>query len=371
MSKNQGITYVGLDAHKASITVAVIAAGAEQVGEQWQVANELRALRRLAKRLKQIGGNAVCAVYEAGPCGYALQRRLEALGIACSVVAPSLIPVKPGERIKTDRRDARKLATLYRAGLLTKVHAPTPEEESLRDLCRAREDAGKDLTRARHRLSKMLLRHGLSFTKTRNWTKAHRAWLKTLRFEYPWAQEVFENYLLAIEQAEERLKVLDAHVQKAADSEAYAEQVGWLRCLRGVDTLTALTILAELHDFRRFRHPSDLMGYLGLTPSENTSADKVRRGSITKAGNSHVRRLLVEAAWNYRHRPSVSVAMRARRKGQPPAVLAIADRAQVRLHRRYFLLKEGYKKPHPVVTVAIARELAGFIWAVLNHEHTA
>ena len=371
MSVHESITYVGLDAHKKSITVAVILPGSERIREQWQVAHEPRALRRLAKRLQELAEGDVLAAYEAGPCGYALKRRLEALGIPCLVVAPSLVPVKPGEHVKTDPRDAGKLAKLLRAGLLTEVHAPTPEDEALRDLCRAREDAKQDLMRARHRLSKMLLRQGVFFTKTKNWTKAHRIWLHTLRFEEPWAQEVFDNYLLAIEQVEERLKILDAHLQTAAASEPYAAQVGWLRCLRGVDTVTAMTVLAELHDFRRFTHPCDLMAYLGLTPSEYSSGSRVRRGSITKAGNTHVRRVLIEAAWNYRYRPSVSAYLRARRKGQPTAVLAIADRAQVRLHRRYFLLKEGYKKPHPVVAVAIARELVGFIWAVLNHDRAA
>lgn len=237
------------------------------------------------------------------------------------------------------------------------------------DLMRAREDAKKDLMSARHRLSKMLLRYGLHFSETNNWTLKHRAWLKRLRFDQRHAQQVLDNYLLAIEQVEERLKALDVLIEEAATEDACAEHVGWLRCLRGIDTVTAMTILAELHDFRRFTHPSDLMAYLGLTPSEYSSGSRVKRGSITKTGNTHVRRVLVEAAWSYRHRPAVSASLRKRRQGQPPAVIAIADRAQLRLHRRYYHLKEGYQKPHNVVTVAIARELVGFIWAVLNHEH--
>jgi transposase len=283
-------------------------------------------------------------------------------------VAPSLIPVRPGERVKTDRRDARKLATLSRGGLLSIVHPPSDSDEALRDLMRAREDARKDLMAARHRVSKMVLRYGLRFTETKkNWTLKHRAWLKRVRFEERHAQVAFDNYLLVIEQVEERLKALDAHIEQAAQDQSRARYVGWLRCLRGVDTVTAMTILAELHDFRRFTDPRELMAYLGLTPSEYSSGSRVRRGSITKAGNSHVRRVLIEAAWNYRHRPAVSDLLRARRSGQPAEVIAIADRAQRRLHQRYYRLKEGHQKPHNVVAVAIARELVGFIWAVLHH----
>lgn len=370
MSVYENITFVGLDAHAKNINVAVMLPGSRVVDEQWQIAHEARSLRRLVKKLLKMASGEVRAVYEAGPCGYALKRTLDGLGVDCQVVAPSLIPVKPGERVKTDRRDASKLASLFKGGLLTVVHPPNESDEALRDLMRAREDAKKDLLSARHRLSKMILRKGLRFAETKNnWTKKHMAWLKRVRFEERHAQQVVDNYLLAIEQVEERLKMLDAYIEEAAVEGAHAEQVGWLRCLRGVDTVTAMTILAELHDFRRFTRPRDLMAYLGLTPSEHSSGSRIKRGSITKAGNSHVRRVLVEAAWNYRHRPAVSSSLRKRRQGQSPAVIAIADRAQLRLYRRYHRLKEGHRKPHNVVTVAIARELVGFIWAVLNHEH--
>ncbi len=368
MSTSDSIMHVGLDAHSKSINVAVFLPGACEVGEQWQIAHNERSLRRLCKKLLKMNPLGVRAAYEAGVCGYALQRKLVSLGIGCVVVAPSLIPVKPGERVKTDRRDASKLASLLRAGLLTEVHPPTESEEALRDLMRAREDAKKDLMAARHRLLKMLLRRGYQFTETKNWTNKHRAWLKRLRFDEPYAQKTLNNYLLSIEQIEERLKELDGYIEEAASEEAYAEKAGWLRCLRGVDTVTAMTILAELHDPRRFRHPRDLMSYLGLTPSEYSSGSRVKRGGITKAGNRHVRRVLVEAAWNYRHRPAVSVLLRKRRTGQPAAIIAIADRAQHRLHKRYYRLKEGYNKPHNVVTVAIARELVGFIWAILTQQ---
>ena len=371
MSSCEDITFVGLDAHVRNINVAVILPGSSEIDAQWQITHDERSLRRLAKKLLAMAPGAVQVVYEAGPCGYALKRKLEALGLCCEVVAPSLIPVKPGERVKTDRRDARKLASLFKAGLLTVVHPPNEAEEALRDLMRAREDAQKDLLSARHRLSKMLLRYGLQFLETKNWTCKHQAWLRGLRFEQPRAQQVFDNYLLAIEQVEERLKRLEAQIEEAAREEAYAERVGWLCCLRGINTVTAMTILAELHGFERFAHPRDLMAYLGLVPSEYSSGGHTKRGSITKAGNSHVRRVLVEAAWNYRHRPAVSAHLRKRRAGQPAAVLAIADRAQQRLYQRYYRLKEGHRKPHNVVVVAIARELVGFIWAVLHHRDAA
>ena len=368
MSQSKDIMNVGLDAHAKTINVAVVPAGAHEVEESWEIAHNARSLTKLSKRLLKMNPQGVRAAYEAGACGFALQRKLVELGIECVVVAPSLIPVKPGERVKTDRRDACKLATLLRAELLTQVHPPNEAEEALRDLMRARENAKKDLQAARHRVDKMLLRHGLRFTITKNWTHKHRAWLKTLHFEEVHAQQAFDNYLLSIEQIEARLAELNSHIEAAATEEAYAEKVGWLRCLRGVDTVIAMTILAELHDFRRFRHPRDLMSYLGLTPREYSSGGHSKRGSITKTGNSHVRRALVEAAWSYRHRPAVSALLGKRRRGQPAEVVAIADRAQHRLHKRYYRLKEGYKKPHNVVTVALARELVGFIWAILMHQ---
>jgi len=289
----------------------------------------------------------------------------------CVVVAPSLIPAKPGDRIKTDGRDSRKLAELFKAGLLTEVCPPTPEEEAVRDLTRAREDAKRELLSARHRLTKMLLRHGHVYRQGCNWTQRHHGWIKGIRFELRDLQEVLDNYLLAVEQIEERLKHLGARLEEVAQSEPYAERVGWLCCLRGVDTVTAMTILAELHDVSRFQNPRELMSYLGLTPSEHSSGGRTRRGSITKTGNGHVRRVLVEAAWNYRHRPAVSAHLARRRKGQPAEIIAIADRAQQRLHRRYYRMKEAYRKHHNVVTVAVARELTGFIWSILQYEKAA
>lgn len=356
-------THVGMDVHKKAIQVAMLT-GSSQEWMEWTVANEPRSVRRLARKLKRQDGLVHC-VYEAGPCGYALQRQLVGEGVECQVVAPSLIPVKPGERIKTDHRDARKLAELLRAGLLTEVHSPTPEEEAVRDLCRCREDAKQDLLRARHRLGKYLLRRGRVYRAGRNWTQRHRAWLRALHFEHLAEEVVFGDYLLAVELLEERVRGLEQRLEETAQSAPWAERVGWLRCFRGIDTVTALTIVAELHAFRRFHSPRQLMAYLGLVPSEHSSGERERRGRITKAGNAHVRRVLVEAAWHYRHQPAIGAKLRRRRQGQPAAMIAIADRAQQRLHRRYWRLVLAGGKPRPKAMTAVARELAGFLWAAL------
>jgi transposase len=368
MSEAKGITYVGMDVHKSGINVAVMLSGSTQVDTEWQIANDKRSRERMVRKLKRMACGPIRVCYEAGPCGYALQRELRGRDLDCVVIAPSLIPAKPGERIKTDSRDARKLAELFKAGLLTEVHPPSEEDEAVRDLSRAREDAKRDLMSARHRLSKMLLRHGYIYREGTNWTLKHRAWIKAIRFDLPELQTVLNNYILSVEQIEERMKQLTEHLEAASKTERYAERVGWLCCLRGVDMVTAMTILSELHEISRFRNPRELMSYLGMTPSEYSSGDRTKRGSITKAGNGHVRRVLVEAAWNYRHRPAVSAYMAKRRKGQPSDVIAIADKAQQRLYKRYYRMKEGRRKHHNVVNVAVARELVGFIWSVLQHD---
>lgn len=360
-------TYVGLDVHKKSIFCAVLepdAAGPRDLGK---FANDPVVIKRLAKRLKKQAPGPLATCYEAGPCGYALQRQLRSLDVDCMIAAPSLIPRKPGERVKTDRLDARKLAEYLRMGLLTEVHPPTPEEEAARDLSRAREDAKKDQMSARHRLLKFLLRHGHIYRKGRHWTLTHYRWLRVQKFDLPLAQATFDTYMLSLEQITERLEQLERQLCEAALSPPYAEKVGWLRCLRGVDTVMAMTLLVELHDFRRFTDPRQLMSYLGLVQCESTSDGRGHRGGITKTGNGHARRMLVQAAWNYRHRPSLSAYMKKRREGQPAKVLAIADKAQQRLHRKYRRMKARLK-PHNVINVAVARELVGFIWAVMQHE---
>jgi transposase len=356
-------TYVGVDAHKKDLFVAMLI-GDQKSPVTWQVANEPNAVRRLVRKLEREAPGPVQMCYEAGPGGYALQRQVTTPRVTCQVIAPALIPRKPGERVKTNRRDARKLTELLRAGLLTEVRPPTPEEEAVRDLCRARDDAREDLQRARHRLGKLLLRRGLHYSG-RNWTRAHRQWVDSLRWTQAAERVVIDDYQLAIDHLEARLIELDTRLAEIAETAPYREPVGWLRCFRGIDTLTAILILAELHDFRRFHSARALMAYLGLVPGENSTGEKQRRGRITRTGNALVRRLLVETAWHYQHRPGIGVALARRRKGQPGRVIAIADKAQQRLCRRFRRLAEQHK-PAPKIAVAIARELAGFLWAALQ-----
>jgi transposase len=356
-------TYVGIDAHKKDLFVSMLV-GTATTPVEWTVPNEPQAIRRLMRKLERQAPGPVRVFYEAGPCGYALQRQLTTARVSCDVVAPALIPRKPGDRVKTNRRDARKLAELGRAGLLTGVQPPTPADEAVRDLARARDDAREDLQRCRHRLGKLLLRRGLHYAG-RNWTRAHRAWIDSLAWTHIAERAVVDDYLLAIDHTEARLVELDARLAAVAETEPYREPVGWLRCFRGIDTLTAMLMLAELHDFRRFASAPALMAYLGLVPGEDSSGEKHRRGRITRTGNALVRRLLVEVAWHYQHRPGVGVALARRRQGQPSRVIAIADKAQQRLCRRFRKLAAEHK-PAPKIVVAIARELAGFVWAALQ-----
>jgi len=358
---SESITYVGMDVHKESVRVAMILPGQKEPVE-WSQKNTPSSL---IKRLKRKATGSLVCCYEAGPCGYALQRAMTKAGIRCLVVAPSLIPRKPGERIKTDRRDAKKLARYLRSGDLTEVHPPTTEEESVRDLCRAREDAKEDLLRSRHRLQKFLLRRGLVYPRgKRAWTHNHRAWLRSLSFEDESDRLVFDDYLRMVEYLEERVKGWLQALEDLSTHEPYATAVGYLRCFRGIDTVTAMTVVAELHGFMRFTSPRQLMAYLGLVPGEHSSGEKRRQGAITKTGNGHVRRVLIEASWHYRHVPAVSTALKARQKGQPEWAIAVADKAQRRLNRRYWrLINKG--KPTSKAATAVARELVGFLWAVM------
>jgi transposase len=362
---NEITTYVGIDAHKKDLFVAMLV-GSQATPVTWTVANEANAIRRLV--LERETSGTVRACYEAGPCGYALQRQMTTARVSCQVIAPALIPRKPGERVKTNRRDACKLVELLRAGLLTEVRPPTRDEEAVRDLCRARDDVREDLQRCQHRMDKLLLRRGLHYPG-KNWTCAHRQWLTSLTWPHPAERAVVDDYLVAIDHTEARLRELDARLAEIAAADPYREPVGWLRCFRGIDTLTAMLILAELHDFRRFASAPALMAYLGLVPGENSSGDKHRRGRITRAGNALVRRLLVEAAWHYQHRTGVGVTLARRRNGQPLRVIAIADRARHRLSRRFYKMAAEHK-PRPKIAVAIARELVGFLWAALQSAPT-
>lgn len=364
LSENPSIAVAGLDVHTRQITVCILQ-GTDS--EEFQVSGDGRGVKRLIKRLKRL---RAVACYEAGPTGFGLQRKLDDAGIPCFVIAPSLIPRKAGDRVKTDRRDARKLAQYLRTGILTEVRVPTPEEEAVRDLVRLRDARRSDVKRAKQRLGKFLLRKDRRRPpKVTAWTVAHRNWLRGLKFDDPVAQFVFDDYLGALVVAEERLKAVVARVESVATTEPWAAPVGWLRCLRGVDTITALTLVAELHGFERFHHPRQLMSFLGLTPGEYSTDSKRRQGGITKAGNSLVRRLLIEAAHHARRRPVDSRDLKKRREGQPEWAVAIARRAQHRMYRRYWQLEQRGKAKNKIV-VAVARELVGFIWALLHQGKT-
>jgi transposase len=319
------------------------------------------ALRRLVGRLGPV--ETLRFVYEAGPCGYGVYRTLTALGAACLVAAPSLIPQRPGDRVKTDPRDACSLARLHRAGELTAVWVPDEPQEAMRDLTRAREDAKHAETRARQRLGAFLLRHDRRFVGRTRWTPAYFAWLETLRFSQPAQHIVLEEYRQAVEGATARVTRLTAQVAAAVPSWTLAPQVQALQSLRGVSLVVASTVMAELGSLRRFDHPKELMAYLGVVPSEASSGAHTRRGPITKTGNGHVRRVLIEAAWAYRHPARRTYTLRRRQATQSEAVKAIAWRAQLRLCGRYQRLAQRGKIKQQVVT-AVARELIAFMWEI-------
>ncbi len=359
----ESTTLVAFDQHAKSVVAAVLGAG-DATPALHPLSADLPTIGRFVKRLRRRGPVRCC--YEAGPCGFALQRYLTAQGVACEIIAPSLIPRRAGDRIKTDRRDARQLAVLYRAGALTPIHVPSEHEEAVRDLLRCREDAQIDLTRARHRLSKFLLRHDRRFTDAkRAWGARHAEWLRGLRWPLLALTQTFESYLRTVDEAEARVAVLEQDLRDYLQVAPFAEPVRRLRCFKGISDLTALTIAAELGDARRFATAPRLMAFVGLVPSEHSSGNHRARGGITKTGNAHLRRVLVEAAWHYRHYPHAGRQLRARQDGAPAAMVERAWAAQHRLHRTYRRLA-ARGRPHQVAVTAVARELTGFIWATLT-----
>jgi transposase len=354
----ESTTIIAFDQHAASVVAAVLRPGDSTAAVQ-ELPPDLPAIGRFVARVAQTGAVQCC--YEAGPCGFALQRYLQRHGAVCDVIAPGLIPKRPGDRVKTDRRDARQLAVLFRAGALTPVHVPSEDEEAVRDLLRCREDALTDLIRARHRLSKFLLRHDQRYTKTkRAWNARHTEWLSGIRLARPALQQTLTAYLRAVDEAHARLETLEGDLREYLTVCPFADRVQRLQCFRGISDLTALTIAAELGDARRFPSATTLMGFVGLVPSEHSSGSHRGRGTITKTGNAHLRRVLVEAAWHYRHGPHVGRQLRARQRDATPAQVAQAWKAQHRLARTYRRLS-ARGKPHQVAVTAVARELAGFV----------
>lgn len=354
--------FVGLDVHKATIAVAVAEGARGEVRYHGEIENTPAMVRKLVKRLSTTG-EVLNVCYEAGPCGYGLYRELRELGHECQVVAPSLIPRKAGERLKTDRRDALMLARLHRAGELTSVWVPDQEQEAVRDLTRAREDMKSLELKTRQRLGAFLLRHGRMYGGQSRWTQAHFRWLEQVKFDTAVQQLVFQEYVDAVKAAQRRVVGLELQMRNVLKDWSLGPVAEALMALRGVSLITAMTTLAELGDITRFDSPRELMGYLGLVPSEHSSGGTRRQGGITRTGNGHVRRVLVEAAWNYRFQARKTRCIERRAEKTSEQVQAMAWQAQKRLCGRYqALLRAGKEKKS--VTTAVARELAGFIWAI-------
>jgi transposase len=351
-----------MDVHADTIAVAV--ADQDDVRSIGIIPNRGESIRKLIRKLGPAKNLKVC--YEAGPCGYVLYWQLTELGVACEVVAPTLIPSKPGDRVKTDRRDAEKLARCYRNGDLTAVWVPDAEHEALRDLVRARTAAKEDQCRARHRLRTLLLRHGVRKpTGMTAWKRFHRIWLNQIRFEQRALQLAFEEYLSEVDHAAERVARIEAAIDAAIEAAPpkLRELIYALQCLRGVARVTAAIIAVEVGDLSRFRSAPELMSYAGAVPSEYSSGGKKSQGAITKTGNGHLRRVITEAAWAYRYRPAIGPELRSRQQCLSPAIRELSWKAQHRLHSRYTKLVLAGKHRN-VAVIAVARELLGFIWAV-------
>lgn len=359
----ESTTIIAFDQHASAVVAAVLPPG-HRASAIHPLSSDLPTIGRFVARLAADGPVQCC--YEAGPCGFELQRFLAARAVPCDVIAPALIPRRPGDRVKTDRRDAAQLAVRYRAGALTAIHIPTEDEEAVRDLLRCRDQIRADLLRARHRLSHFLLRHGRRFLlTTKCWTKRHAEWLQAQRWDRPALAHTHRAYVRAVEEGVAQLQTIDLELREFLDLEPFRARVARLRCFRGIDALTALTIAAELGDPRRFPSAPSVMAFLGLIPAEYSSGTKRVQGAITKTGNAHLRRVLVESAWHYRHHPFMGDALARRQRGAPQAVIDHAWVAQRRLHRRSRRLAARGKSKQLIVT-AVARELTGFLWAALT-----
>lgn len=359
----ESVVYVGMDVHKESVAIAVLRDSHREAEIVRTIRNERRHIARFFQRLKE-KESVILSCYEAGPTGFAIYRQLEEMEITCYVAAPSLLPRKPGDRIKTDNRDALMLAKTLRNQELVPIHIPEKSDEAVRDFLRMVDDMRKDVKRHKQRLLQFLLRLGFKYDSGKSsWTGTHRTWMKSLDFEQENHRWVFKEYYNTVCEAEEKIKILNEKIEELSAEKRYQERVSQLRCFKGIDTLTALTFVAEIGDFRRFGTAQKFMAYLGLVPSEYSSGEKRRVGGITKAGNSRLRRLLIESSWHYRsYQPSKRLTQR--RRGQPPEVVSYANKAGRRLSRKYSkMVFRGV--PSQKTVTAVARELAGFIWGMM------
>ena len=357
----KNIAYVGLDVHQDFIVVAMLAEGSERLLDERKIINDRVKLVKYLKKYRRDYELRCC--YEASGCGYVAYRWLREEGIECEVIAPSLIPKRAGERIKTDRRDAEKLARLFRAGELVSVNIPTEKEEVIRGLVRCRETLKREVIKSRHYVLKFLQAKGLVYRGGSNWTGKHWNYLRQLKFEG--AEDItYRQYINLLEYKLTQLKELDRQIEEIAFTDEYRGKVSRLRCLRGIDTLTAMVLISEINDFNRFSRPGELMSYLGLIPSESSSGNVRRQGRITKAGNVRCRRILIEAAWHYQHKPAMSGIIRKRQIGQPLEIVKHCWQAQQRLHKKFWRI--AIRKERNKAVVAVARELVGFIWAIMT-----
>ena len=363
MGKNQRTKFVGMDVHQKTISIAIADDGPEgEVRLYGTIKNTPEAIDKVVRTLVSTGAE-LHFVYEAGPCGFGLYRHLHGNGFSCIVAAPSMVPKKSGVRIKNDSRDALALARLLRAGELSPIYVPDTEDEAMRDLTRARNDARIAARKAKQRLHSFLLRNECMYHGKKKWTKAHYNWLTQLKMNHPAQQVAFQEYIDAVHECTQRITRLDEQIVYAAEEWRWSPTVKALQALRGVSLLTAVNMVAEIGDFNRFHNPKELMAYLGLVPSEHSSGARIRRGGITKTGNAHARRICVESAWSYRYQARVTQHLRKRHEGLPKDILQIAWKAQLRLCTRYRRLRARGKATQ-IVVVAIARELVAFMWDI-------